>query len=869
MKLLSRLRLSQQFTVIGGLFVLAAAGLLAAALSEPGLWAVGVSLGALLAALYLGGCFFAALEQSAAELRTGLRQVSPSAPPAGDLTETVAALNRAAADVASVSEYRRALLEHVSEAIVTVTPQGQIDSFNRAAEALFGYSAAEVVGQSFARLMPFNRLEEFLPIDGSPALVETTGCHKDGGVFSMELHLSPMLLKDRTLFIVVPRDITRRMQSELDLRQARDAAEAASRAKSEFLATMSHEIRTPMNAVIGMTGLLLDTPLTPEQRDYLENVRASGDALLTIINDILDFSKIEAGRLDLETQPFDLRDCLESALDFVAPQAAEKGLDLAYLIEPQVPVTIKGDVTRLRQILVNLLGNAVKFTLRGEVVVNVNSQPVTANQHEIHFAVRDTGIGIPPDRIPSLFDSFTQVDASTMRQFGGTGLGLAICKRLTEMMGGGLWAESEGVPGRGSTFSFNILNETAYGAPRPYLSAEQPLLAGRRVLIVDDNPTNRYILSRQLAQWGLVTLDAESGLEALSLVRRGEPFDLAILDMQMPEMDGVMLAREMRRYRDELSLPLIMLTSLGRHEISASLFAAFLTKPIKAGQLYDLLLAVLTSDRPRRARKAGEALNPHMAQRLPIRMLVAEDNVVNQKLTLRLLERLGYRADAVANGFEALQAVDRQPYDLIFMDVQMPEMDGLESTRCLRRDLPVERQPFIIAMTANAMEGDRERCLTAGMDDYVSKPIQVRELIGALEKWGRRVLERDPDRPPEVAGAEALDTLVLDSWKDLQTPGEPDLVRELVETFEVDAPRLVVDVRQALASGDRKTARRLAHSLRGSSSNLGARRLERSCAAVEDSDDGVTGDELAALLDQVDREVHTAVLALRRYVLAN
>ena len=739
-----------------------------------------------------------------------------------------------------------AIVDSSDDAILSKDLDGTITSWNKGAEKLYGYSAEEIVGKPISTLIPPERPDEVSAILGRISRgdavdhFETVRMDKGGSRIPVSLSISPVRDAGGTITgaSTIARDVSERRRMEAALAAARDAEAHANRLKSEFLATMSHEIRTPMNGVIGMAGVLLDTELDPDQRHYAETVRGSGEALLTIINEILDFSKIEAGKLELEVIDFDLRAVVEEVADLLAERSHAKGLELAVLVEPDIPLDVRGDPGRLRQVVTNLVSNAVKFTADGEVVIRLGLAEQSDHDALVRVEVADTGIGIAPESQAALFEPFSQADASTTRTHGGTGLGLAISKQLAEMMGGEIGVESEA--GEGSRFWFTARLAKGPPAAARRLVSPRDDLRGLHALVVDDNETHRQIVERQLDSWAMQSTSAEGGERALELLRaaaaRGEPYDVALLDMKMPGMDGLELARAIRTEHGTL-LPLLLLTSFAKRGSAALArragISAFLTKPVRQSQLYDALATVMghqtqTSHSGMVTRDAISAARAHERPRL----LLAEDNHVNQQVAVAMLQRLGYRTDVVANGVEAVEALSRIPYGAVLMDCQMPEMDGYQATREIRSAEGDARHTPIIAMTAGAMKGDRERCFAAGMDDYISKPVARDKLADLLARWVGGQHERAPDIAAEEPAARDVDLIdhaegngvgILDETVIAELERlEGEVLTNALSIYFDQAARHVTELSGAIDSGETDAVAQTAHKLKGSSTTLGA-----------------------------------------------
>ncbi|MBU4224404.1 MAG: response regulator, partial [Chloroflexi bacterium] len=794
----------------------------------------------------------------------------------------VTARRQAEAELLRQKQYFEVLVSNSPTAIVVLDNNERIVSCNPAFETLFGYTTDEIKGASIDELITTPETAEQAVRYTEQAMsgsVHGFGQRrrKDGTLVEVEIFGVPIIVGgEKVGALGIYHDIS-------DLTRARREAEEASRAKSEFLANMSHEIRTPMNGVIGMLELALDTSLTPEQRDYLNTSLQSAEALLTLLNDILDFSKIEARHLDLEVIEFNLRNTVEDVAYTLARRAQDKGLEMAALIHPDIYSNLRGDPGRVRQILVNLVGNAIKFTERGEVVIRAEPVSVTETHATVRFSVQDTGIGIPPERQAAVFERFTQADGSTTRKFGGSGLGLTISKQLVEAMGGAIGVESE--PGKGSTFWFRVQFEK-----QAEDQVEQPPspvdLLDAHILCIDDNATNRMILIKMLSGFGCRVDAVESGAEGLDMLRAAhrahDPYRLILLDMQMPGMDGEQTARAIKSDPTGRDVKIIILTSMGERgdvkRLDALGCSAYLHKPVKQRLLYEALVAVLGSQ-PRKP-GTGRLVTRHTLseqKRQGLRILLAEDNLINQKLAVVLLQKAGFSVDTVENGLQAIEKVQKEPYNAVLMDVQMPEMDGFEATRRIRRWEGGEKHIPIIAMTAHVLKGDRERCLEAGMDDYVSKPLEPQAFLAALDRWALPHAEGAP-RPadkmetcaaqPDPVPAEGLPadapvrsfiTAEADTPLDLQMAlprfnDDRAFFLELCQEFMAHLPDRIQGMQAALKSGDANTLSRLAHNLKGISANFSAGPLSGLAAQLETLGKQEDLTAAPALLEQIEIE---------------
>ncbi|HYP44051.1 MAG TPA: response regulator [Propionibacteriaceae bacterium] len=802
--------------------------------------------------------------------------------------EDLAALSAARREAESQRDAHASMLQAViqnSQSMIYVKDlEGRYLLTNGLLERHFGLEEGSLVGKTDEAIDPETapvwRANDQRALDGLYELEEWN----DGpdGRHYYETAKFPLRDADGVVYATcgISLDVTERRRAAAQMIE-RDAALAATAAKSAFLATMSHEIRTPMNAVIGMTDLLRNTELDDDQREYVETVRTSGDALMALINDILDFSKIESGELELEAVAFDLRAEAESSLDLVSAAATRKGLELVCDVDPDCPPRVVGDVHRIRQILANLLSNAVKFTEQGEVVLTISTKLGQGDDVHVQASVRDTGIGIPAQHVDRLFKTFSQVDASTTRVHGGTGLGLAISRRLAEAMGGDLTLAATSP--EGSTFTFDVVLGTTPPDEEEVNEEEAVAIAqlvGKRVLVVDDNATNRRIVDLQLTGLGMVVSTFSNPRVALEQVHAGLTYDAAVLDMHMPEMDGVMLAAELKKSRSSREAPLVLLTSLGwKPPNLADSFTAFLTKPAKRVVLQETLIGVLHGRQVNMAQ--GHRVPTPAAQ--PLRVLLAEDNMVNQRVAKLMLKTLGHRVDTVVNGADAVEAATSRPYDVILMDVQMPRMDGLEATRRIRGQLPDPTQPCIIAMTANALSQDRDACLAAGMQSYLSKPVRLEELEAVLNGTASNDTPSNDtppdDRPagspvsspatspatsPAPAVESAIDDRVLETLL-TQMSSDPLGQQEIIDQYLAEAGQQVVVLMDLLRSGDLGQMKAVAHTWRSTSALLGARRLAKLLHALEQAADERPA-ECRDLAHQVETEFGEVKQSLNRRI---
>lgn len=796
------------------------------------------------------------------------------------LSRDITQLKQTEQALRQAEEKYRAIYENSVEGIFQTTRDGRFLSANPALARLYGYNSPEEVVAALTDIehqlyVDPTRRDEFsrLMIEhGEVSGFESQVYRKDKSV--IWISESARTAKDAAgnflYYEGIVEDITLRKLAELEREKAREAALESARTKAQFLANMSHEIRTPMNAITGMTGLLADTRLTKEQREYVETITNSTGTLLSVINDILDFSKIEAGKLTLEVIDFDLREAVESSVEMLAERAHKKHIELACWIEPDVSGRLRGDPIRLRQILVNLASNAVKFTEKGEVLVHVTRLEDDADRIVVRFEVKDTGIGITPQAMARIFQEFTQADGSTTRKYGGTGLGLTISKQLVSLMKGEIGVES--APGQGSTFWFKVPFEKQPRVESVSPSVDCGAVAGLRVLVVDETASNRQILHQHLQQWQIQADIASSAPEAMTIIqnasRSGVPYPLIIIDIDLPDTDGLSLAQSIKGEPQFADTRIIMLTTLlnrlNTTTMKATGISACLVKPLRQSRLLECLADVMSPSGAASARPM-EA-DPGTSSRVPIgtvtrnvRVLLAEDNVVNQRIALKQLKKLGFSADSVSNGNEVLAALQRVPYDIIIMDCQMPEMDGYEVTRRIRQSgsdsyIHLKSAPYIIALTANAMQGDREHCLSLGMNDYLTKPLHLRDLEAVLHRALLRsspTMQSPPSASPVESDSEALDRTVINGLKELREPGQPDPLRELIELFLKDAQPRLEQMETAATVGDLPRLAAATHAFKGSASNLGARRLARLCAALEKQSKAGDSDQSAKTLVQV------------------